>query len=254
MIETVQNQLETQGFAMISEAISHVQVDQLRHALDELATVGSSVARRGRMYAARNLLEHETMRELASSDALLDMVAPIIGDEPFCVRGILFDKLPEANWHVGWHQDRAIPVRERVDLPGFGPWSVKAGVVHVEPPIEVLDRMVTLRVHLDDCDESNGALRVLAGSHRAGRLAVEAIREWVASGKAEMCSASAGSALAMKPLLLHASSRMEKSEENTDGVAKRRRVIHLEYAVEPLPGGLEWHDPSCEAAHQNASL
>lgn len=239
---------------MISDAISHAQADELRHALDELAEKDAAVARRGRMYAARNLLEHEAMRELASSDALRSIVASLIGPNPFCVRGILFDKLPEANWHVGWHQDRAIPVRERVDVPGFGPWSVKAGVVHVEPPIEVLDRMVTLRVHLDDCAESNGALRVIAGSHRAGRLSVEAIRQCVASGKAEMCSATAGSVLAMKPLLLHASSRMKIDGESHDDGKQRRRVIHLEYAAEPLPGDLEWHDPSRETARSSASM
>lgn len=230
----------------------------MRHTIGELASESDSVARRGRMYAARNLLEHNYMRELAQSQSLLTIVTSILGPQPFCVRGILFDKLPEANWHVGWHQDQAIPVEKRIDVSGFGPWSVKAGVVHVEPPVAVLDRMLTLRVHLDDCDASNGALRLLPGSHRNGRLSVDAVRERMAVGDAVTCAMEAGDVLAMRPLLLHASSRMKTSEseageagEGISATSRRRRVIHLEYAADALPGGLQWHRQSHKPANRS---
>src|SRR4029453_8748221 len=86
------------------------------------------------------------------------------------VRGILLDKVPGANWHVGWHQDLVIPVRERREVSGFGPWTVKAGMPHVKPPAEVLAGMLTIRVQLDDCGQDNGPLRVVPGSHRRGEL------------------------------------------------------------------------------------
>lgn len=246
---------------MVSNVLDHAHVATLCDVLDRLADANASVARRGRMYAARNILEHKAMRELAASESLLDIVRPVIGPNPFCVRGILFDKLPDSNWHVGWHQDQAIPVEARVDVQGFGPWSVKAGVVHVEPPMDVLDRMLTLRVHLDDCDASNGALRVLPGSHREGRMSVDDVRARVAVGDAVTCAVKAGDVLVMKPLLLHASSRMDLDGDDNSGddnsghdtSHRRRRVIHLEYAADALPGGLRWHNPASRNLQRVAS-
>jgi hypothetical protein len=98
------------------------------------------------------------------------LVEPVLGDRFFAVRGILFDKIPDANWKVPWHQDVTIAVEERVEVEGFGPWSIKADVLHVQPPAEVLEHMVSVRLPLDNCDEENGALRVIHGSHLHGRI------------------------------------------------------------------------------------
>src|SRR5205809_630917 len=95
----------------------------------------------------------------------------------------------------------------KADAPGFGPWSVKDGVPHVQPPVHLLEQMLTTRLHLDDCDETNGALRVLPGSHRLGRLSGERIRQLRGRHPDHVCHLSAGDALLMRPLLLHASSR-----------------------------------------------
>jgi ectoine hydroxylase-related dioxygenase (phytanoyl-CoA dioxygenase family) len=150
------------------------------------------------------------------------------------VRGLLFNKLPEANWAVPWHQDLTIAVRERRQAPGFGPWSLKDGVVHVQPPDEVIARMVSVRIHLDDTDAQNGALRVIPGSHTEGRLSAEAIGRWTTSRTAVTLEAPAGSVLLMRPHLLHASSAAEPPGQ--------RRVIHIEYAADELPFGLEWNE------------
>jgi ectoine hydroxylase-related dioxygenase (phytanoyl-CoA dioxygenase family) len=162
------------------------------------------------------------------------MCGPMSGlPRSLCGRSIL-TKSPDANWLVPWHQDLTIAVRERVETPGFGPWSVKEGVPHVQPPVELLARMLAIRLHLDDADESNGALRAQAGSHRRGRLGTEEIAEWRTRGVEVVCAAAAGDALLMRPLLLHASSKSMSS--------RSRQVLHIEYAGFDLPGGMRWCD------------
>jgi ectoine hydroxylase-related dioxygenase (phytanoyl-CoA dioxygenase family) len=150
------------------------------------------------------------------------------------VRALYFDKSPQRNWLVSWHQDLTLAVHARIETPGFGPWSTKQGVPHVQPPVEFLAQMLTVRLHFDDTDESNGALRVLPGSHRLGRLSPARIREICLGQSPVLCRAAAGDALLMRPLLLHASSRSQSS--------RPRRVLHLEYASFALPNGLAWHE------------
>jgi hypothetical protein len=86
--------------------------------------------------------------------------------DAFAVPATLFDKTADANWLVPWHQDLTICVKKKVDVPGYGPWTIKAGVPHVQPPVAILDRRLAVRIHLDNCSERNGALRVLPGTHR----------------------------------------------------------------------------------------
>ncbi|HXI53928.1 MAG TPA: phytanoyl-CoA dioxygenase family protein [Candidatus Saccharimonadales bacterium] len=140
----------------------------------------------------------------------------------------------------------SIAVAERREAPGFRGWSVKQGVLHVQPPADILERMLTLRLHLDDCGPHNGPLRVLGGSHRHGRLSDEAIETLCRKGAEVACLVRAGGVLLMRPLLLHASSRAERPG--------RRRVLHLEYAASPLPHGLRWFEeawPECDAAPES---
>jgi len=185
----------------------------------------------------RGVLELSGVAELARSERLLELVRPHVPGEPFAVRAIYFHKSAEANWFVGWHQDLTIAVQERREAPGYEAWSVKEGVPHVQPPAEVLERMLTLRLHLDDADASNGALRVLPGTHRLGRLSVDEIERQRAKVAEVVCEARAGDLLVMRPLLLHASSRATSD--------RPRRVLHVEYAGESLPANLRWHG-SCD--------
>ena len=119
-------------------------------------------------------------------------------------------------------------------MPGFGPWSTKDGIPHVQAPAELLEQMLTLRLQLDDADASNGALRVLPGSHRFGRLSADRIQQLRREQPDFLCAVSAGDALLMRPLLLHASSRSAHP--------RHRRVLHIEYAGFNLPAELEWHE------------
>ena len=182
----------------------------------------------------RGLLSNPTVAALASSPTLLDLVRPHLPAPPVPTRAIYFDKSPDTNWLVPWHQDLTIALREQRDVPGFGPWSTKDGIPHVQPPVALLEQMLTVRLHLDPTDASNGALRVLPGSHRSGRLDPGQIQQWRDRQPEFVCTASAGDVLLMRPLLLHASAR-----STTD---RHRRILHIEYAGFPLPEGLHWHD------------
>lgn len=213
----------SRGFTLVPGVLDAAELQALREALGPVVGAGR-----------RRLLNQPEIARLARSSRLLDLVRPHVNGEPFPVRAIYFDKTPEANWGVVWHQDLTLAVAERVEVPGFGPWSVKDGIPHVQPPAAVLEGMLTVRLHLDDADEGNGALRVIPGSHREGRLEAAAIEAWRARGTEVLCAAAAGDALLMRPLLLHASGK------STD--ERHRRVLHLEYAAGALPGGLRWHE------------
>ena len=132
-----------------------------------------------------------------------------------------------------WHQDLTIATAERVEVAGFEPWTEKAGVPHVQPPTQVLESMLAIRVHLDDSTSANGPVRVLEGTHRMGRLSAEMIEGLRTSHTERECLVAAGGVLAFRPLLLHASS--------PSLTPSHRRVIHLEFAASELPAPLEWH-------------
>jgi ectoine hydroxylase-related dioxygenase (phytanoyl-CoA dioxygenase family) len=159
---------------------------------------------------------------------------PVLGKNCFAVRGILFNKSSNSNWKVVWHQDRTIAVRERKDAAHFGPWSVKAGVPHDVPPAWVMAKMLAIRLHLDENHESNGPLCIVPGSHKVGYLSVQEIAAWT-ERTSVTCTVRRGGAILMRPLLLHASSSCSRPEE-------RRGVIHLEFAADDLPTGLEWYE------------
>jgi len=219
----VKESIAEQGFAVVPQVLSKAEREEL---IDKLGPT-SGAGRRG-------ILELAPIAKLSRSNRLLNLVRPHLSAQPRPVRGIYFDKTADTNWLVSWHQDLTIAVRHKIDVPGFGPWSNKDGVPHVQPPVSLLEQMLTVRLHLGDCNESNGALRVVPGSHRAGRLSAEAIEQLRTQQLATVCSVVAGDALLMRPLLLHSSGRSQ--------AAGHRRVAHIEYAAFDLPNGLQWHE------------
>jgi len=215
--------LKEDGFEIIPSILTKTEIKALQAALSSLKIVPGH----------RNIMQRvPDITTLAISPKILGLLEKLLGSKSFPVRSIFFDKTPKANWLVPWHQDLSITVKQRLDLPGYGPWSTKDGVSHVQPPIEILEAMVTIRLHLDDCDDSNGALQVVPGSHVFGRLDAPSIAKIRSEHEPVICSVSAGDAFIMKPLLLHASSQAR--------IPGHRRVIHLEYATCRLPEGLEW--------------
>ena len=147
------------------------------------------------------------------------------------VRAVYFDKTPEKNWSLGWHQDRTIAVAHRREIPGFTDWTVKQGIHHCVPPFDLLARMLTLRIHLDDVSEDNAPLLVSPGTH-SRRWSEPEIPAAVAAHGTRACLAAAGDVWAYATPILHASDRAR--------APRRRRVLQLLYSAEELPGGLLW--------------
>lgn len=163
---------------------------------------------------------------------MLRLANALIGPGARATKLTLFNKKPEANWKIRWHQDVTITVKERRPVAGFEAWSEKEGVLHVRPPVAILEGLIALRLHLDPTPQANGALRVIPGSHRRGRLSRADIRHCREESSQVICEVAAGGVMAMRPLLLHASSAAR--------APSNRRVLHFEYASRALPGELRW--------------
>lgn len=219
-----QQSILTLGWAVTEPVVASADVAELRDVVRARARTG-----RG---GARNLLDDARGAALAASPLLRRYASAVLGSGCFAVRALFFDKTADANWKVVWHQDLTVATQKRIELPGYGPWSMKAGVPHVQPPAEILENMLAIRVHLDPCGQDNGPVRVLDGTHCLGRLASDAIDDLRARRPESVCVAAEGALLALRPLLLHASSPATR--------AGHRRVIHIEYAAGPLDPPLLW--------------
>ena len=202
---------ETGGYTLFPSVIDESTLDDLRVEFTRLHSEGTA--------GVRNVLARSPMIAALAGSASITSLLPAAGLKP--VRSLLFDKTPQANWPVAWHQDRTITVRERHDVEGYGPWTFKNQIHHVEPPAELLDQMVTLRIHLDDVGSDNGPLSVVPGSHREGKIPPELIAG-LAEANGTTITCEAGDVLMMRPMLLHSSRRAAEPTH--------RRVIHLEFA------------------------
>lgn len=156
----------------------------------------------------------------------------ILGKTPQVVRVIFFDKTPEKNWLVTWHQDKTVALNGEFNLEDWGPWSLKDGTHHVQPPLEVLNEMVTFRLHLDPADNENGCLKVIPGSHKFGILKQKQIDGIVTKEKPTLCVVEAGDAVIMRPHILHSSGKAM--------VPEHRRIIHIEFSGYELPNNFTW--------------
>jgi hypothetical protein len=220
------SEFQRDGCALFSRFFTQPEVDRWISIVDRELELGPG---RG---GVRNLLDVPEMRELADNPDLRTIVESILGLRAKPVRGILFDKTGDANWKVPWHQDVTIAVAERVEAEGYRPWSIKAGVHHVQPPASVLEKMVSIRIHLDNCPEANGALKVIPGSHCNGKIPETRIAHVVEQGHVRVCESDAGGILIMRPLLVHSSAPATKPGH--------RRVIHFDFAAAELAPGMRW--------------
>jgi ectoine hydroxylase-related dioxygenase (phytanoyl-CoA dioxygenase family) len=218
--------LESDGYALADIVFAEHQCAHIASSLP--AVIGAARA------GVRNLIGHPTVVALLSHKRLAEYLWSMIGRELVAVKATLFDKTDEANWRVQWHQDRTIAVKDRLDVSGFGPWSTKAGSLHVEAPQAVLAQMVAIRIYLDACGAENGPLRVIPGSHRLGKIPADQLERVVAGGTMAELHVPQGGLLLMRPLLIH-SSPPPRSPEH-------RRVLHIELGPAEAISPLKWHE------------
>ena len=212
--------LEQDGFVWFRRALSEGQIGDLESELGFGHRPGYRPAATSSLLS--KLGPDSPVGRLASS--LLPNANP--------VRLVAFNKSPEANWSVPWHQDRVVAVRKRARVDGYSGWSRRDAVWHVEPPLPLLEGMIFARVHFDRSDERNGAMELAAGSHKEGRVSQDTASETAKRHRSVLCEAERGDIVFIKALTLH---RSVSSESNAN-----RRVLRIDFANEKLPNPLEW--------------
>src|SRR5713226_4150353 len=216
---------EQRGFAIESGVIGLAEIESLLRTLKDVDLPRSRAG-------IRHAMKHGGVAKLARDPRLAGRAQQVLGNDAIPFRATLFDKSPVSNWLVVWHQDTALPLLERRDVEGWGPWSVKDGVTYAHAPASALSRVVALRLHLDDSTRENGPLRVLPGTHTLGVLTDDRLHELAGQIVAVDCTVAQGGIVAMSPLIVHASSKSRSQLP--------RRVLHIEYAAHKnISDGLE---------------
>jgi ectoine hydroxylase-related dioxygenase (phytanoyl-CoA dioxygenase family) len=208
--------IEKTGLAIVPGVLGHEYLDRL---LEEINALAPRRSRAG----VRHALGLAPVAALAQRTELIEMAQKVLGPNAFPFRATFFDKSPQSNWLVVWHQDTALPLKTRLELPGWGPWSMKDGIHYAHAPSSTLAQVLALRIHFDDSTASNGPLRVLPGTHTLGVLSDDTVHEIAHRTTPFDCVVPKGGIVAMRPLLIHASSKSQTEIP--------RRVLHIEYAA-----------------------
>lgn len=211
-----QDSIRSAGFAIIPGVLERCDIAELLRQFSDITLERSKAG-------IRHAMKLPAVSSIANDPRVLPIARAILGDEAIPFRATLFDKSSTANWLVVWHQDTALPLMQRCAMAGWGPWSVKDHVVYAHAPAIALSRVLALRFHLDDSDAENGPLRVLPGTHNFGVLTDEQLHNLSTKISGVDCLTPAGGILAMRPLLVHASSKSHSP--------RSRRVLHIEYAT-----------------------
>jgi len=227
------NSIQENGFTVINNVFSEEEIKKIGEIIQNIDTSKETFRKSDDLFAIRQFLkEIPQARQLVFNENIKNIITEIFGEKYFVVKSIYFDKPERSNWYVAYHQDLTISVDKKTDLPGFGPWTTKQNQFAVQPPIDILENIFTIRIHLDDTDEYNGALKVIPKSHAKGIYRPETI-DWSVETET-ICRVHKGGIMLMKPLLLHGSNR------TTNG--KKRRVIHIEFSDRQLPKELKWSE------------
>jgi len=225
-----QNKISRDGFTILADIYTADEIDAILNTISQADQSNPTFRKTEDLFAIRQFLkEVPDVKPLVLNKKLTACVAGLFGDSYFIVKSIYFDKPPQSNWFVAWHQDLTISVDKKIDLPGYGPWTTKLNQFAVQPPVDILRDNFTLRIHLDDTDEGNGALKVIPGSH-VNITRVETLN--LQAGESATCNVPAGGIMIMRPLLMHASGRSTNN--------KQRRVVHIEFSKTELTEGIDW--------------
>ncbi len=229
----IEGTLKKDGFCIVEDVFTDKELTQLLSLI--FCTDGSKPTFRktNDLFAIRQFLkEVPAAADIIFNKKLNEIILKLFDETYFVVKSIYFNKPAQSNWFVAYHQDLTISVNKKIDLEGFGPRTVKQNQFAVQPPLCILEQNFTIRIHLDDTDEKNGALKVIPQSHRKGIYRPETID--LAVETESICNVKKGGIMIMKPLLLHASNRTTNN--------KQRRVLHVEFSNQSLPAPLEWSE------------
>jgi ectoine hydroxylase-related dioxygenase (phytanoyl-CoA dioxygenase family) len=225
-------QITKEGYAIINDIFTAAEVTEIVKVIDNVDASGNPAFRKtADLFAIRRFVkEVPSITRHLFNDSLRAIINQLFGNGYFLVKAIYFDKPEQSNWFVAWHQDLTISVAAKAQADGFSQWTIKNDQYAVQPPVALLEDIFTIRIHLDDTDENNGALKVIPQSHRKGIYRPETIN-WQQEQEV-VCKVNSGGVMIMQPLLLHASNRTANNN--------KRRVVHLEFSSLPLPEGLQW--------------
>ena len=229
--QTQKTEIKENGFTTVDNIYTEKEIAQILWTIDQTNQTKETFRKSADLFAIRQFLkEIPEIRNLVFNKKLNNVIGQIFGKNYFVVKSIYFDKPETSNWYVAYHQDLTISVDKKVELANFGPWTTKQNQFAVQPPIHILENNFTIRIHLDDTDENNGALRVIPKSHSKEIYRPETI-DWKVENETT-CAVNKGGIMIMKPLILHSSSRTTNN--------KKRRVIHIEFSNQELPEELNW--------------
>jgi ectoine hydroxylase-related dioxygenase (phytanoyl-CoA dioxygenase family) len=230
-MQTMKQDILNQGFAIIDNVFTDEEISDLLLTISQADTSKPTFRKTNDLFAIRQFLkEVPASVEKVFTGKLNNIISEYFGDDYFVVKSIYFDKPENSNWFVSYHQDLTISVDKKIDIEGYGPWTTKQNQYAVQPPLEILQDNFTIRIHLDNTNEENGALKVVPTSHLKGIYRPETI-DWTIE-KETTCNVKKGGIMFMKPLLLHSSSRTTNNN--------KRRVLHIEFSRSLLPDNLNW--------------
>ena len=210
---------EKQGFFVVPQQLSCVEMllQCLKDVKPNPEYPQSLRYRKDKLYAIRNLLQiSPQIKNILRHTFIKDIVESLCGERAVIIHSLFFDKIHEANFHVPFHQDVVMPYRDDSAT------KIVAGVSYKQLPCEILQQLVAVRIHLDDNDEDNGPLEVVAGSHNYGVLSDAEIKNRTTPQKVDTCVVQCGGVVVMRPLLLHSSKRSLSLDP--------RRVLHLVFS------------------------
>lgn len=232
-LQNHKNYILENGFTVINNIFTEEEIEKIKEVIENIDTSKENFRKSEDLFAIRQFLkEIPEIKELIFNDNIKKIIHEVFGDNYFVVKSIYFDKPEKSNWYVAYHQDLTISVDKKLDLPDFVSWTTKKNQFAVQPPLPILENIYTIRIHLDETDENNGALKVIPKSHAKGIYRPETIDRKTETE--EICKIEKGGVMIMKPLILHSSSR------TTNG--KKRRVIHIEFSDMELPQELQWSE------------
>jgi hypothetical protein len=227
------DKIDLNGFTTIEDVYTRKELNQIVEVIDHADASNATFRKSSDLFAIRQFLrEIPSIGPILLNENLKKIIHQIFGPDYFVVKSIYFDKPERSNWFVAYHQDLTISVDNKIELENFGPWTVKQNQFAVQPPTEILENIVTIRIHIDDTNEKNGALKVIPQSHLKKIYRPETI-DWTKEKEA-VVNVGAGGIMIMKPLLLHSSNRTTNN--------KKRRVIHIEFSNLELPKGIHWSE------------